>query len=168
MGFNEFLAKIFGNKAKRDLKEVSPVVNKIKEIYPTIEKLSHDELRARTAAIRQQLQDAVKKERACIEEIRLEVERTELDKREKLYKEIDELDKKILDTLEIELDKVLPEVFAIVKDTARRLTENETIEVIANDFDRQLAIKHDFVTIEGIKQFIVMSGKLVAICTNGI
>ena len=151
MGFNEFLAKIFGNKAQRDLKEVSPVVNKIKEIYPTIEKLSHDELRARTAAIRQQLQDAVKKERARIEEIRAEVEYTELDKREKLYKEIDELDKKILDTLEVELDKVLPEVFAIVKDTARRLTENETIEVIANDFDRQLAIKHDFVTIEGDK-----------------
>ncbi len=151
MGFNEFLAKIFGNKAQRDLKEVSPVVNKIKEIYPTIEKLSHDELRARTAAIRQQLQDAVAKERVRIEEIRAEVERTELDKREKLYKEIDELDKKILDTLEVELDKVLPEVFAIVKDTARRLTENETIEVIANDFDRQLAIKHDFVTIEGDK-----------------
>ncbi len=151
MGFNEFLAKIFGNKAQRDLKEVSPVVNKIKEIYPTIEKLSHDKLRARTAAIRQQLQDAVKKERARIEEIRAEVEHTELDKREKLYKEIDELDKKILDTLEVELDKVLPEVFAIVKDTARRLTENETIEVIANDFDRQLAIKHDFVTIEGDK-----------------
>ena len=151
MGFNEFLAKIFGNKAQRDLKEVSPVVNKIKEIYPTIEKLSHDKLRARTAAIRQQLQDAVRKERARIEEIRAEVEHTELDKREKLYKEIDELDKKILDTLEVELDKVLPEVFAIVKDTARRLTENETIEVIANDFDRQLAIKHDFVTIEGDK-----------------
>ena len=151
MGFNEFLAKIFGNKAQRDLKEVSPVVNKIKEIYPTIEKLSHDELRARTAAIRQQLQDAVKKERARIEEIRAEVEHTELDKREKLYKEIDELDKKILDTLEVELDKVLPEVFAIVKDTARRLTENETIEVTANDFDRQLSIKHDFVTIEGDK-----------------
>ena len=151
MGFNEFLAKIFGNKAQRDLKEVSPIVNKIKEIYPTIEKLSHDELRARTAAIRQQLQDAVKKERARIEEIRAEVEHTELDKREKLYKEIDELDKKILDTLEVELDRVLPEVFAIVKDTARRLTENETIEVIANDFDRQLAIKHDFVTIEGDK-----------------
>ncbi len=151
MGFNDFLAKIFGNKAQRDLKEVSPVVNKIKEIYPTIEKLSHDELRARTAAIRQQLRDVVKKERSRIEEIRAEVEHTELDKREKLYKEIDELDKKILDTLEVELDKVLPEVFAIVKDTARRLTENETIEVIANDFDRQLAIKHDFVTIEGDK-----------------
>ena len=151
MGFNDFLAKIFGNKAQRDLKEVSPVVNKIKEIYPTIEKLSHDELRARTAAIRAQLQDAVKTERKRIEEIRAEVERTELDKREKLYKEIDELDKKILDTLEVELDKVLPEVFAIVKDTARRFTQNDTIEVTATDFDRQLAIKHDFVEIEGDK-----------------
>ena len=151
MGFNDFLTKIFGNKAQRDLKEVSPVVNKIKEIYPTIEKLSHDELRARTAIIRQQLQDAVKAERNRIEEIRAEVERTELDKREKLYKEIDDLDKKILDTLEIELDKALPEVFAIVKDTARRFAQNDIIEVTATDFDRQLAIKHDFVEIEGDK-----------------
>ena len=151
MGFNEFLTKIFGNKAQRDLKEVSPVVNKIKEIYPSIEKLSHDKLRERTAAIREQLQNAVKAERNRIEEIRAEVERTELDKREKLYKEIDDLDKKILDTLEVELDKVLPEVFAIVKDTARRFAQNDTIEVTATDFDRQLAIKHDFVEIEGDK-----------------
>ena len=151
MGFNDFLAKIFGNKAQRDLKEVSPIVNKIKEIYPKIEKLSHDELRGRTTAIRAQLQDAVKVYRTRIDEIRAEVERTELDKREKLYKEIDELEKKVLDTLEVELDKVLPEVFAIVKDTARRFAQNETIEVTATDFDRQLAIKHDFVEIEGDK-----------------
>ena len=98
MGFNDFLAKIFGNKAQRDLKEVSPIVNKIKEIYPKIEKLSHDELRGRTTAIRAQLQDAVKVYRTRIDEIRAEVERTELDKREKLYKEIDELEKKVLDT----------------------------------------------------------------------
>ena len=151
MGFNEFLTKLFGNKAQRDLKEVSPVVNKIKEIYPKIEKLSHDELRARTTAIRQQLQDAVKNYRLRIEEIRAEVERTELDKCEKLYKEIDDLEKKVLDTLEVELDKVLPEVFAIVKDTARRFAQNETIEVTATDFDRQLSIKHDFVEIDGDK-----------------
>ena len=151
MGFNDFLAKIFGNKAQRDLKEVSPIVNKIKEIYPKIEKLSHDELRGRTTSIRAQLQDAVKVYRTRIDEIRAEVERTELDKREKLYKEIDELEKKVLDTLEVELDKVLPEVFAIVKDTARRFAQNETIEVTATDFDRQLAIKHDFVEIEGDK-----------------
>ena len=151
MGFNDFLTKLFGNKAQRDLKEVSPVVNKIKEIYPTIEKLSNDELRARTAAIRVQLQEAVKAERARIEEIRARIEETELDKREGLYNEIDKLDKKILDTLEVELDRVLPEVFAIVKDTARRFAQNETIEVTATDFDRQLAIKHDFVEIDGDK-----------------
>ena len=151
MGFNDFLTKIFGNKAQRDLKEVSPVVNKIKEIYPTIEKLSHDELRARTAAIRAQLQNAVSADRKRIDDIRAEVEHTELDKREKLYKEIDDLDKKILDTLEAELDKVLPEVFAIVKDTARRFSQNDTIEVTATDFDKQLAIKHDFVEIDGNK-----------------
>ena len=91
MGFNDFLTKLFGNKAQRDLKEVSPVVNKIKEIYPTIERLSNDELRARTAAIRVQLQEAVKAERARIAEIRARIEETELDKREGLYNEIDKL-----------------------------------------------------------------------------
>jgi preprotein translocase subunit SecA len=151
MGFNDFLTKLFGNKAQRDLKEVSPVVNKIKEIYPTIERLSNDELRARTAAIRVQLQEAVKAERARIAEIRARIEETELDKREGLYNEIDKLEKKILDTLEVELDRVLPEVFAIVKDTARRFAQNETIEVTATEFDRQLAIKHDFVEIDGDK-----------------
>ena len=151
MGFNDFLTKLFGNKAQRDLKEVSPVVNKIKEIYPTIERLSNDELRARTAAIRVQLQEAVKADRARIEEIRARIEETELDKREGLYNEIDKLEKKILDTLEVELDRVLPEVFAIVKDTARRFAQNETIEVTATEFDRQLAIKHDFVVIDGDK-----------------
>ena len=151
MGFNDFLTKLFGNKAQRDLKEVSPVVNKIKEIYPTIERLSNDELRARTAAIRVQLQEAVKAERARIAEIRARIEETELDKREGLYNEIDKLEKKILDTLEVELDRVLPEVFAIVKDTARRFAQNETIEVTATEFDRQLAIKHDFVVIDGDK-----------------
>ena len=151
MGFNDFLTKLFGNKAQRDLKEVSPVVNKIKEIYPTIERLSNDELRARTAAIRVQLQEAVKAERARIAEIRARIEETELDKREGLYNEIDKLEKKILDTLEVELDRVLLEVFAIVKDTARRFAQNETIEVTATEFDRQLAIKHDFVVIDGDK-----------------
>ncbi|MGM9804876.1 MAG: preprotein translocase subunit SecA [Candidatus Aphodosoma sp.] len=151
MGFNDFLTKLFGNKAQRDLKEVMPVVNKIKAVYPEIEKLSNDELRARTEAVRQRLQASVKNDRDSIAKLREQIETTEIDRREKLYNEIDSIDQNILDTLEKELDEVLPEVFAIVKDTARRFAENETIEVTANDFDRNLASKYDFVTIEGDK-----------------
>lgn len=151
MGFNEFLAKLFGNKAQRDLKEVMPVIDKIKAVYPEIEKLSNDELRNRTEAVRQRLQAAVKADRDSITRLREQIETTEIDQREKLYNEIDRLEKKILDTFEKELDEVLPEVFAIVKDTARRFSENDTIEVTANDFDRDLSAKFDFVTINGDK-----------------
>ena len=152
MGFNDFLTKMFGNKAQRDLKEVMPIVEKIKSIYPKIEALTHDQLRARTEAIKQQIQTAVQAERDAISKLRQQIEATEIDEREKLYDEIDRLDKNILETFENQLNEVLPEVFAIVKDTARRFAENDTIEVTATDFDRNLAAHNrDFITIEGDK-----------------
>lgn len=151
MGFNEFLSKIFGNKAERDLKEIKPIVEKIKAVYPSISKLSNDELRARTATLRAELADAVKDKKAEIEKLKAKVEETEINKREQIYSEIDKIEKKILNIQEEELNKILPEVFSIVKDTARRFAENDTLEVTATDFDRELAAKHDFVTIEGDK-----------------
>lgn len=151
MGFNEFLSKIFGNKAERDLKEIKPIVEKIKAVYPSISKLSNDELRARTAALRAELAEAVKDKKAEIEKLKAKVEETEINKREHIYSEIDKIEKKILNIQEEELNKILPEVFSIVKDTARRFAENDTLEVTATDFDRELAAKHDFVRIEGDK-----------------
>ncbi len=149
MGFNEFLTKIFGNKSQRDLKEIMPIVDKIKAVYPTIEALSNDELRARSAAIRQRLADTVAAEKTRIADIRAKIEDTDLTEREKMYAEIDKLDKQIADKLETALDEVLPEAFAIMKDTARRFKENETVVVTATDFDRDLAAKFDFVEIDG-------------------
>ncbi len=151
MGFNEFLSKIFGNKAERDLKEIKPIVEKIKAVYPSISKLSNDELRARTATLRAELAEAVKDKKAEIEKLKAKVEETEINKREQIYSEIDKIEKKILNIQEEELNKILPEVFSIVKDTARRFAENSTLEVTATDFDRDLAAKHDFVRIEGDK-----------------
>ena len=150
MGFNEFLSKIFGNKAERDLKEIKPIVEKIKSVYPSIAKLSNDELRARTAALRAGLAESVKSSKLEIENLKAKVEDTEINKREQIYSEIDKIEKKILNIQEEEL-KILPEVFSIVKDTARRFAENDTLEVTATDFDRELAAKHDFVRIEGDK-----------------
>ena len=89
MGFNEFLSKIFGNKAERDLKEIKPIVEKIKAVYPSISKLSNDELRARTAALRAELADAVKDKKAEIEKLKAKVEETAINKREQSYSEID-------------------------------------------------------------------------------
>ena len=108
-------------------------------------------MRARTATLRAELADAVKDKKAEIEKLKAKVEETEINKREQIYSEIDKIEKKILNIQEEELNKILPEVFSIVKDTARRFAENSTLEVTATDFDRDLAAKHDFVTIEGDK-----------------
>lgn len=151
MGFNDFLTKLFGNKAQRDLKEVSPVLDKIRAIYPEIDKLSNDELRARTTAVRQRLTDATRSDNEQISKLKKEVESVELNEREKIYNEIDKLDKKVLDTLEVILEESLPEVFSIVKATASRFAKNETIVVTATDIDREFASKFDFVEIDGDK-----------------
>jgi preprotein translocase subunit SecA len=151
MGFNDFLQKMFGNKSQRDLKEIQPWVEKVKAAYPAIEKLSNDELRARTQAIMQSMQDAVAADRARIAELKANVENIEVEKREKVWNEIDSLKKHILDTFETMLTDYLPEVFAIVKNTAYRFANNEVIEVTATQADRDLAATKDFVTIEGDK-----------------
>ncbi|MDH6342574.1 preprotein translocase subunit SecA [Parabacteroides sp. PFB2-12] len=151
MGFNEFMTKLFGNKSQRDLKEITPYVDKIRAIYPSIEALSNDELRARTEAIKQKIQDYVADERAQVAKLREGIDDKELEERETIWAEVDKIEKEITEKMEEVLEEVLPEVFAIVKDTARRLKENEETVVTATDFDRDLAAKHDFVRIEGDK-----------------
>ncbi len=151
MGFVEFLSKMFGNKSQRDLREIMPYVDKVKAIYPEIEVLSNDALRARTEGLKQRLSDAVAADKQRIAELKASVEQIEIEKREKVYREVDKLEKDIADTYEKVLLEILPEVFAIVKDTARRFAGSEFIEVTANDFDRDLSATHDFVHIEGDK-----------------
>ena len=141
MGFNEFMTKLFGNKSQRDLKEITPYVDKIKAVYPSIQKLSNDELRAKTDEIKQRIQDYVADERAKVEELRKGIDNKELEEREAIWAEVDKIEKNITEKMEVVLEEVLPEVFSIMKDTARRFSENETIEVTANDFDRNLATR---------------------------
>ncbi|MBO7337701.1 MAG: preprotein translocase subunit SecA [Paludibacteraceae bacterium] len=149
MSFFDVLQKIFGNKSQRDIKEITPYVNQIKEIYPKISELSDDKLRARSAAIRKSIIDNVADEKNKIAELRASIDSTDIGHREKIYNEIDRLNKVVLEKNEAKLEEVLPEVFAIVKDTARRFMQNETITVTATEFDRELAAKgKDFVTIE--------------------
>lgn len=151
MALNDIISKIFGNKAQRDLKAINPVVEKIKAVYPEITKLSNDELRARTKALEAQIQSSVSEERAKIAELKKGIEDIELEEREKVWKQIDKIEDEITEKLEKALDVALPEAFAIMKDTARRFTENSEIIVTATDFDRNLAANHDFVRIEGDK-----------------
>ena len=151
MGFNEFMTKLFGNKSQRDLKEITPYVDKIKAVYPSIQKLSNDELRAKTDEIKQRIQDYVADERKQVEDLRKGIDDKELEEREAIWAEVDKIEKAITDKMEVVLEESLPEVFSIMKETARRFTENEEVVVTATDFDRDLATKHDFVRIEGDK-----------------
>ena len=152
MAFTDFLKSVFGTKSDRDMKRLMPVVEQIKAAYPEIEQLSNDELRARTAEIRQQLKDAVQDKRDEIDQIKEKIETIDYEKREPEWERVDKLEKEILDILEKKLDEVLPVVFSIVKETAKRFAQNETIEVTATQMDRDLAAEgRDFVTIDGDK-----------------
>ena len=153
MSFNDILTKLFGNKSQRDVKAIQPWVEKIKAAYPAVEKMSNDELRARSQALMQQMQDLVAADRKKIDELKATVETLDVNKREKVWSEIDDLKKKVLDTFDQQLAEILPEVFAIVKQTAYRFAQNEKVEVTATQMDRDLAATKDFVTIEGDKAY---------------
>ena len=148
---NGFLSSLFGNKATRDMKEIKPIVQKVLNVYPEIQKLSNDELRAKTEEIKAYLQGLVTEQRAKIEELNAKIKETEIDQRQPIFDEIDKIDAEILDIFEKGLNEVLPTVFAIVKDTARRFTENEDVVVTATEFDKELSMTHDFVDIDGDK-----------------
>ena len=143
----------FGSKTDKDRKQIEPYVQKIKDIYPSIERLSNDELREHSAALMKQIADFIASDEAHIAEqkVKLEHPDTTLAEKEKISKDIEQTTKRIDDKIEQKLDEILPEAFAIMKDTARRFTQNETVVVTANDFDRNLAAKKDFVTIEDDK-----------------
>ena len=152
MGFNEFLSKIFGNKSTRDMKEIQPWVEKVKKAYENISKLSNDELRAKTEELKRIIRESATQENEKLAELKGKIEETPIENREPLFSQIDKLEKEVLERYEEALNEVLPDAFAIVKDTARRFTENGEVEVTATDFDRNLAAQgKDFVRIEGDK-----------------
>ncbi len=143
----------FGSKADKDRKKIEPIVAKIKEVYPSISALSNDELRAHSAALRKRIADFIAEDEKHIVEqkARLEDFNISLSEKEKISKDIAQTTKRIDEKIETVLDEILPEAFAIMKDTARRFAENDIVEVTANDFDRNLAAKKDFINIEGDK-----------------
>ena len=153
MNFNKLLQSLFGNKSSKDMKLIQPLVNKVKEAYPEIQKLSNDELRARTKQLQQYVQDSAKEQKEKIAELKAKIEETPIDERESIFNAIDKLEKEVLDIYEKALDEVMPVAFSIVKDTARRFAENEETVVTATEFDRELAAnpKNDFITIDGDK-----------------
>ena len=153
MNFLDIITKLFGNKAQKDMKAIQPIVDQIKAQYEIIDALSNDELRAHSWALMDKLQAAVADKKARIAELKASIEATPIEKREKIYNEVDKLEKEIKDRYEEVLNEILPEAYAIVKSTARRFAQNEVVEVTATEMDKNLAAdsRFDFVEIHGNK-----------------
>ncbi len=151
MGFNNFLRSLFGSKADRDYRAIKPVLDKVLKKYDEIDKLSNDELRARSAALREHMREVEKPFEDRRGEIRAQLnEDISIDQKEALATELDKLVKDEDDAIEKALNEILPEAFSIMKSTARRLNDGDVV-VKANEFDKELSISHDFVSIEGDK-----------------
>ncbi len=145
MGFNDIMTKLFGNKAQRDIKAIRPFVEKINKIYPEMAALSNDELRAKTQELKQEIQDSAADLRKEIDEIKAQIEQTEIQDRAPLFEKVDKLEAQILEVYDHKLDEIMPTVYAIVKDTCRRFREAKTIEDLAltpTDFDREAVIRY--------------------------
>ena len=153
MNFSKILKSLFGDKSTRDMKLIQPLVEKVKAVSPQVEQLDNDALRQRTKVLQQQVQDSAKEQKVRIAELKATIEDTPIDERADIFAQIDKIEKEVLDIYEKALDEVMPEVFAIVKETAKRFAENEETIVTATDFDRELAAdpKKDFITIDGDK-----------------
>ena len=153
MNLTKILTSLFGNKSTRDMKLIQPLVEKVKAAYPEIQKLDNDQLRQRTKDIQRHVQDSAKTQKDEIERLKATIEDTPIDERSEIFAQIDKLEKEALEIYEGALNEVMPEVFSIVKETARRFAENEETIVTATDFDRELAAdpKKDFITIDGDK-----------------
>ena len=147
-----FLKKFFGTKSEKDIKSIQPLVDQALEIYPSLAKLSNDEIRAKVTSFKQKIQDAIKAEQNQINDIKARVEKEfdmDVDTKESLYKEIEELEKESTKKIEEVLNEILPEAYAVLKDTSRRFSENEELLVTANEFDAKLAKTHKNVEIRG-------------------
>ena len=153
MNLTKILTSLFGNKSTRDMKLIQPLVEKVKAAYPEIQKLDNDQLRQRTKDIQRHVQESAKTQKDEIERLKATIEDTPIDERSEIFAQIDKLEKEALEIYEGALNEVMPEVFSIVKETARRFAENEETIVTATDFDRELAAdpKKDFITIDGDK-----------------
>lgn len=151
---NTVLKAFLGSKTDRDLKELSPIVEKTNQAYQILQSVSNDELRAKTIEFKAKIASKIKPDEDKIAELKNKIENDNtlsiLDK-EDIYNQIDQIDKDILVKIEEVLTEIQPEAFAVVKETSRRFAENKTIEVTATQMDRDIAAKHSHVLINGDK-----------------
>lgn len=153
MGLNDILKKLFGNKSDRDMKELVPIVGQVNAEWEKIKNISNDELRAASEEMKKQVHEHIREEQEEIAALkrRVEEEKPSIEEREVIYADVDKLEEQIDKKVEEVLTEILPRAFAVMKETARRFKENEEIVVTATPFDRDLAVEHDFVEIDGDK-----------------
>ncbi len=148
----KFLEKFLGSKSDRDIKAITPIQKDTIEAYKTIEKLNNDGLRAKTNEFREKIIEYIAEEEKQIAEIKERIENNpdlEVEEKEKLWKKVDDLEKQSYEKTQDILNEILPEAFAVIKETAKRFKENDIVDVVANDFDRELAAKSDNINIVG-------------------
>ena len=149
MDFGKVLNKVFGNKADRDVKGLLPMVDDANNYFNSYKELSNDQLRAETDKLRAEVKEHIESEQNEVNELKELIQTTtDISEKETIYSKIDTIEKEITESLEGILDEMMPRAFAIVKDTARRFKENETVEVEANDFDRDLSAIYEHVNIK--------------------
>ncbi len=153
MDVSKIIGKFVGNKADRDMREVTPYVEKVRVEFEKLQDISNDELREKSASLKQRVSDYVAEEKTSLEDMKQRAEDPEVDVTEKeaIYKEIDKLEDSIDEKYEVVLDQILPEAFAVIKETAKRFKENEQLSVTALEYDRTLAASRDSVEIKGDK-----------------
>ncbi len=151
--FTSTLTKFFGNKSDRDIKGVTPMLEKIKVVYETVVDLSNDELRQKTEDVKKEIKDYIKPETEKIKKLKEKAESDDIDiyEKETIYDEIDKIEGIVDDKLGAKLEEVLPIVFSVVKETARRFKENDIVEVTATEFDKDLSAVYENVEISGDK-----------------
>ena len=146
---NSVLKALVGDKKKKDLKKLQPIVDKVKAFEPQLSKLSLDELRNKTEQFKQKIQEAIQPFQDKIAELKNESKDANVDRKEEIYKEIDQLQDESYKVSEEVLNEIQAEAFAVVKETAKRFVHNPEMEVTATPFDRELSAKHDYVVLEG-------------------
>ncbi len=151
---NKVLGVFLGNKYERDIKEITPHVEKVKIEYEKLGSISNDELRAITGKLREKISEGIREEQARIDKIRAEAEKEQdVYRKEELFEEVDKIEEEVNEKLEIVLLDVLPEAFAVVKETARRFNDNAELEVTATEYDKDLAAGRDSIEIKGSKAY---------------
>ena len=150
-----FLAKLFGNKASRDNKALQPILDKTLEAYEKIKDLDIDALRHKTVEFKEYINNYIAEDEARIKELKLkaENEELELEKKNEIFEQVDKLEKQQLEKIEEALNNIMPEAFAVLKETAKRFKENEVVEATATELDRELAAKFDHINIEDDKVY---------------